>query len=223
MPALSLSETLLRPQVIEAYLSVAQHLPIQVRQKWFHEEAERRGCAVTRIRRIVTGHIELQAFEIENESFSRSQKIAVELGATQTRAIQVLNAGMRATRKKSYTVADDKGHEKVEFYEEPDFTERRQAATKVLEIHGAFAPKEVNLNVSRDLDHLTDAELNHRLAQATIAYHQAEKAAKLPNDANNREPVQSEAADGCASGGADGPLVHRGPLLLADQRDALEG
>ena len=211
----SLSEAILQPQIIESYLNTAQHLPMKERLRWFHEEAARRGCNVTRVRRIVSSYVEHQAFDIENERFSKSQKIAMELGASQSKAIQVLNKGMNATRKKSYTVTDETGKEKVEFYEEPDWTERRQSAVKVLEIHGSFAPVAVDVNVHNDLDRLTDAELNKRLAAATLAYHEAKEAHERTTAVAGQEPI------GIAAAGADGAVLDSGPVLLADECDLL--
>lgn len=157
----SSSATLVRRQIIEDF--EAARLPRLEWPEWFEQQSKLHNLTVTDIKRIVFNHIDQLEAELERSKMTRAQKIAQSLGATTAEAIQVLKNGLRAEKIHFVQLTDEDGKRFVETRKTPDHDIRLKAATKILEIHGGFAPQEIQLSTSTELDRMTAGALQQAL------------------------------------------------------------
>jgi hypothetical protein len=166
---------LVRTQVIKDYMEEAVQLPVPDRQLWFSRKAQQLQVNTSTVRKIIASHLEQEEFQLQIASQSVAKKVAQLQGASITEAIGVLRHGMKANRTIRQMVGrdEDTGKPIIDTFTEPDHAERRQNAKLVLDIFGAFAPTEVHLTVSQELDMLTEAELNRRIEEMAAKERQA--------------------------------------------------
>jgi len=167
MPSHAISPLrLIKQQVIDAFQ--AANLARPQYQAWFEEQAERHEVKPTDIKYLVTDYMDQMDFMVQEQMASRSQKIAQSLGASLTAAVKVYVDGLQAEKVQFVTHEDETGNRVTEEHTWPDYEARHKSATKIIEIHGGFAPVETKQIVQHELDSLTEGELARLITKGLL-------------------------------------------------------
>lgn len=171
--------------------------------EWAQRTAEALKVEEAKVRRIVLEHTNGFLQDVRLQRMTYAQRVAGVLGAGVEDAIATLMAAMQATKVRPIT---SKSGEILNTFETPDWATRKDAASKLLDIHGAWAPKQIevhseNVNVTISDEQLLEEfrRLNEQLAE----YRKPRRAVAAPK--------------GAGSGGRiEGPSSSEGLLLLDD-------
>ncbi len=237
MPSHAISPLrLIKHQVIEDFK--AANLPRPLYQAWFEEQADRHDVKPTEIKYLVTEYMDQMDFMVQEQMASRSQKIAQSLGASLTAAVKVYVDGLSATKVQMVTSEDSDGNRVSEPFESPDNEIRHKSATKIIEIHGGFAPVETKQIVQHELDSLTEGELARLITKGLLESRSSatsDQATSLPAQPLIEPPsgpteIQSTAPELPRSAPprspaprTNGKVVNRRPVLLDDIGDQDKG
>lgn len=135
-------------------------------ETWVETVAEELGVKPSRVRAVILEVSQGYLTGFADYARTYAQRAADVMGASVIEAMNTLRAGMLATKQRPVVIG--KGEDaRVEIFEVPDWASRLTAATRTLDIHGGWAPKQVEIN-SRSVNvNLSDAELVSQLQELT--------------------------------------------------------
>ena len=133
---------------------------------WIATAAQEFGISKILVRRYVIEYTQGYLDTIQNQTQTYAQRVAEAAGATMLQALETLKKGMLATKKRAVVIG--KGEDaKIEYYETPDWASRLTAATRTLDVHGSWAPKQLEIHSRNENFNITDAELVKQLQELT--------------------------------------------------------
>jgi hypothetical protein len=200
---------LIKAKVIERY-GIDQPSGGHEFDQWCDAVAEELGLGRRDIRRMILDYTQGYLNDVQSHAKSAAQRAADTLGATLVKALETINKGMSANKTRMVVIG--KGEDaRVEKYEVPDWGARLTASKQAVLVHGAEAPKQVEVNQRVLHAHLSDEEIHRQLQELT-----AQIATQL--DSPSRGVIEV-AASPSISGGVEGPNVGARLLLLDDRGD----
>lgn len=181
-------------------------------EQWVAEKAAELGYPPKAIKKVIAGELHALQMYSHRHRTTEAQRIAHAAGLTLVKTFNVLNRMLDAkkTRREYY-----KG-ELVDEWEETDNAAQNFAVRTAVQVFGAAAPQQINVehDIGEDLARVADDDLRLRLMQIM-------KEAGVAGDVidTTAEPVGG--AVGAGSAAAEGrtavPESPSGPLLLADK------
>jgi len=183
-------------------------------KEWSKAVAKDLGLPDRDVRAAVAEYTNGYLREVRLQSLTYAQRVAETMGASVMTAMATLDGGMKATKVRFVSVGKGANADVVK-KESPDWPARITAATRVLDIHGSWAPKQVEVHSRNENFNYSDAELYAKLQDLT-----KEIAAALPTIAG----TPAQVAGGAVSrGGVQVPPGAEGLLLLDDGMHANGG
>lgn len=177
-------------------------------EEWVAEVAFRYEIDAKKVKSTIEGQKLLFLAQNRIHALSYAQQVAEVVGANLEKSVRTLLDALDATKKKP--VLDKSGipvldlDGKVLYAETEDWPSRINAATKLIMVHGGFAPAELKIDERKTIVHLSDDEVLKRL------------------DTLNDNLARLRANQSIAAGGrgvtarGDGPAGAERSLLLVD-------
>lgn len=187
-------------------------------EQWVAEKSEQFGFPPKAIKKVVASELHALQMYSHRHRTTEAQRIAHAAGLTLVKTFNVLNRMLDAkkTRREYY-----KG-ELVDEWEETDNAAQNFAVRTAVQVFGAAAPQQINVehDIGEDLARVADDDLRLRLLQIM-------KEAGVAGDVidTTAEPVGGAVGAGSepAEAGIAVPKGPSGPLLLADKSHKNKG
>lgn len=172
---------------------------------WVEEQAKALNLSRGKIRRIILDYTDGYLHDLRLRSATYAQRAADALGASLAEAIQTLQAGLRAKKKRAVY---DKSIGGLRMIEVEDWATRAACATKLIDIHGGWAPQRIEVDSRHITATVSTEDLLKQLDQMRKEYAQI---ARL--ESARALPAAKTAGDNGRTEGQDGGTEL---LLLAD-------
>lgn len=181
-------------------------------EQWVAEKAAEFGYPPKAVKKVIAGELHALQMYSHRHRTTEAQRIAHAAGLTLVKTFAVLNRMLDAkkTRREYY-----KG-ELVDEWEETDNAAQNFAVRTAVQVFGAAAPQQINVehDIGEDLARVTDADLKLRLMSIF-------KEVGIAGDVidTTAEPVGGAVGAGSepSEAGVAVPAGASGPLLLADK------
>lgn len=172
---------------------------------WVEATAAAVGIQGSRVRRIILDYTDGFLHSVRAQSNTYAQRVAATLGGGIEDAIQTLQEGLRASKKRVFV---DKKTGEVQVYETEDWATRANCASKLIDIHGGWAPQRIEVDSRTITATISTEDLLKQLDQMKREYR------KIAQSESARTLAAPEAVgdDGGVEGADGGGRL----LLLAD-------
>ena len=200
------NEKLIQASVIDRYTQDNPKAGPQF-SAWVDEVAEELGITGFRVRGYVHEFTQGYLDAIDRYSQTQAQRVAELYGATLSLAMSQLHEGLTATKRRALVIG--KGEDaRVEYYEVPDWPSRATCIKMAIGVHGAEAPKQLEIHSRNENYNVSDMELALKLEEL-----RGQIAAYLPRAGGNTSQV---AGGGAHQQHIEGQAGAEGLLLLDD-------